>query len=302
MRGISRRSFLAAMFSLAASRYVAKAATSDLTFLAMGDWGKGSTDQRKVAVQMAKTAEAIRAHFVISTGDNFYPHGVQSVNDPQWVTTFEDVYDAPALMIPWYVVLGNHDHGNHDQCGTVSAQVDYTRLSSRWYLPATYYKHTKLLTDGSRADFFHLDTTPIIGQQFLEDPQLAWLARELAASTAAWRIVIGHHPLYSGGSHGGSKELLTRLKPLLEQYAVQAYLNGHDHIMQHVAVGRTHYLTSGTGSNARSARPTEGTGFVMGHQLGFMTARLTPAVMNIEFIDEQGTSLYRASIPRSDLL
>ncbi|MEJ0065789.1 MAG: hypothetical protein WDM85_10455 [Caulobacteraceae bacterium] len=33
--------------------------------------------------------------------------GVASVNDPKWRTSFEDVYTAPSLQVPWYVALGN---------------------------------------------------------------------------------------------------------------------------------------------------------------------------------------------------
>jgi hypothetical protein len=47
----------------------------------------------------------------------------------------------------------------------------------------------------------------------------------------------------------------------------------------------------------RAATVIDGTQFVVGERLGFMTASLTPAAMNIEFIDEHGICLYRASIP-----
>jgi tartrate-resistant acid phosphatase type 5 len=298
MWGISRRSFLLATAGLAvASRHVAEGAASDLTFLAIGDWGRGSDAQRKVAVQMAKTAEAIGPRFVISTGDNFYTDGVKSVDDAQWVTSFENVYDAPALMMPWYITLGNHDHR-----GNISAQVAYTKLSSRWRLPANYYKHTQLLAEGKSVVFFHIDTTPIIERYPSEDPQLVWLERKLAASTAIWKIVIGHHPVYAGGEHGETRELIVLLKPLLDRYGVQVYLNGHDHDMEHVVVGGTHYLTSGAAGRPKHAKAIEGTQFVMGDRLGFMMARLTPNVMHIEFIDAQGTSLYHARIPQTPTL
>ena len=42
-------------------------------------------------------------------GDNFYESGVDSISDDKWQTTFEAIYDAPALQVPWYAVLGNHD-------------------------------------------------------------------------------------------------------------------------------------------------------------------------------------------------
>lgn len=300
MRGISRRSFLAAMASFAAaSRRVVPATASDitLTFLTLGDWGRGSADQQRVAVQMAKTAKAVGARLVISTGDNFYPGGVKSVDDTQWVTNFEDVYDASALMTPWYVTLGNHDHR-----GNIRAQVNYTKLSSRWRLPANYYKHTQFLTEGGSADFFHLDTTSIIERYPSEDPQLAWLERELAGSSAIWKIVIGHHPVHSGGKHGDTKALIVLLRPLLERFGVQVYLNGHNHNLEHVVIGGTHYLTSGAASKPKPAKASEGTRFVMGDRLGFMMARIAPAAMHVEFIDEQGTSLYRGRIPQTPTL
>jgi len=40
----------------------------------------------------------------------------------------------------------------------------------------------------------------------------------------------------------------------------------------------------------------EGTRFVKGNRLGFMTARLTPTAMDIAFQDTNGTFLYRARI------
>jgi len=295
---ISRRWFLAAAVLSIALPRVALGAAPDATFLVIGDWGMGTDEQRKVAAQMAKTAEAIGARFVISTGDNFYPDGVKSVEDERWKTHFENVYAAPALMIPWYIAVGNHDHR-----GNVNAQVEYTKRSSRWRLPATYYKHTETLADGSLADFFFLDSQVIteghgrFGGRSAADAQLFWLERELAASTARWKIAIGHHPVFSGGKHGNTEALVVLLKPLLERYGVQAYVNGHDHDLQHLVVGKVHYLTSGAGAKPRPTKPVEGTRFAMGERLGFMTGRVAPNVMDIEFIDAEGASLYRASIP-----
>jgi tartrate-resistant acid phosphatase type 5 len=296
---ISRRGFIktAAALVFAPGR-LAWAATDRLSFLAVGDWGMGTSEQRKVAAQMAKSAEATGARFVISTGDNFYPDGVATVEDPRWKTHFEDVYAAPALMIPWYVALGNHDHR-----GNVDAQVEYTKRSARWRLPATYYKHTETLADGSPADFFFIDSQSIRERyrrswfRSTSDEQMIWLERQLATTTARWKIVVGHHPVFSGGKHGDTEALVVLLKPLLERYGVQVYLSGHDHDLQHLVVGRVHYLVSGAGAKPRSARRSAGTRFVIGDRLGFMTGGLAPRVMDIEFIDDEGTSLYRSIIP-----
>jgi len=280
----------AALVSLAVG-----ALASDLTFLVVGDWGTGSNGQRKVAFQMGRTAEAIGAQFVVSTGDNFYPRGVKSVKDAQWKTKFENVYIAPALSIPWYAVLGNHDHS-----GNVKAQVDYSKRSSRWRMPATYYKHTETLVDGSLVDFFFLDSDAINNRWrrlIFGRGQVRWLERGLAASTARWKIVVGHHPVFSGRSRKETQSLAALLRPLFERHGVQIYLNGHNHALEHIVIGKVHYLTSGAGANpSKAARPGKGSRFVMGNRLGFMTARLAPGTAEIEFIDGEGASLYRASI------
>ena len=79
--------------------FAADAQAGGLNFLLLGDWGrKGEKDQVEVARQMGLAAEETGAKFVISVGDNFYEHGVASVDDPQWQSSFEKVYTAPALQ------------------------------------------------------------------------------------------------------------------------------------------------------------------------------------------------------------
>ena len=114
--------------------------------------------------------------------------------------------------------------GNHDYSGNTDAQLAYTRKNKRWTMPARYYKISKALP-GSAADFFFLDTQHLkrddwFGRLFSEKPdeQLTWLEAELAASTARWKIVVGHHPVFSGGEHGDNDEMIRKLKPLLDRY------------------------------------------------------------------------------------
>ena len=74
----------------------ARAQPPALNFLVVGDWGReGHYRQIDVAEQMSHRAVAVGSQFVISVGDNFYEDGVSSVTDPQWKTSFEDVYTAP---------------------------------------------------------------------------------------------------------------------------------------------------------------------------------------------------------------
>ena len=294
----SRRSFLGGLGVLAFGHSSALARSAK-SFLVIGDWGLGSANQKRVARQMGVTAQAVEASFVISTGDNFYRDGVKSIHDQQWKTSFEDIYDASSLMIPWHVTLGNHDHR-----GSVAAQIDYTKQSLRWHLPDTYYKHAEALSEGASAEFFLIDTEPIRRQYTSQrgrlpiNQQMVWLSRELSGSTAQWKIVVGHHPVFSGGSHGGTAALQDWLVPLLERHGAQIYLSGHNHALEHIAVGRVHYLTSGAGAKPRPAGIIDGTRFVVGKRLGFLMIGLTANELRAEFKDDGGSSLYVMNVAR----
>lgn len=283
----------------------AVAGAGELPFVVIGDWGRnGKYLQRETGVQMGRTAEAIGARFVISTGDNFYPDGVAGVEDPQWKTSFEDIYTAKALQCPWYVVLGNHDYHKKAQ-----SQVDYSAKSARWRMPARYFAFSETVAPGVQADFFMLDSVAMIegyrksekyGDVKTQDvkAQLAWLEKALAGATARWKIVVAHHPVYSSsGKHGDTKELVRDVKPLLERYGVQVFINGHEHDMQHLREGKVHYFCSGAGSQTRETSSGPRTQFSLGMRSGFMTVVLTADTFTGRFVDHTGAEVYRVSLP-----
>jgi tartrate-resistant acid phosphatase type 5 len=277
----------------------------ELDFLVIGDWGRdGGGFQTKVATQMAAVAARRPEAFVISLGDNFYETGVKTVADKQFSTSFENVYSAPSLRVPWFVALGNHDWQGNPQ-----AQIDYTRVNSRWHMPAHYFSVVQQIDDSTRAEFFFIDTTPFITEYQKEAkyaraahagtaPQLHWLDSALAASTAQWKIVAGHHPVYSASpKHGTTPELVRDLKPLLEKYHAQVYLSGHDHNLQDEHSGRVEYLISGGGSEAREAGHNVETRW-SATSAGFVAVRLTSATLRADFISPAGKVLYTTTVPR----
>jgi tartrate-resistant acid phosphatase type 5 len=282
-----------------------------LNFVVIGDWGRrGEEDQQEVSTQMGRTAHDIGAHFVISVGDNFYEDGVASVNDVQWHESFEDVYTAPSLQVPWYVILGNHDyHGNCD------AQIEYSKKSPRWRMPARYFQQSHKLDNNTTADFFYIDTSPMLRiyhNPFFEEnthaqvatqkvpEQLAWLQAALAASKAQWKIVIGHHPIYSGGGHGDTHELIEHILPLLQKHGAQAYFSGHDHDLQHLMAGDINLFVSGAGSQVRPTRKTIHTKFGKSSS-GITAVSLGADAMDIRMIDNNGSLLYTTRVLRNSV-
>ena len=305
---ISRRTMVGGIMATAAVAPFAPAlaAHRPLSFLAMGDWGRdGNQHQRDVAVQMGKAASDLGSRFILAVGDNFYPNGVKTADDAQWKTSFEDVYTAPSLQVPWHVALGNHDYHGEPQ-----AQIDYAAKSRRWHLPSRYYTLPGAALGTPELDMFVMDTTPFV-LKYARKPgaqasnvdaqdvgaQLAWLDRALGSSTARWKIVVGHHTIMSGGSeHGPTPELVASVKPLLERHGVQAYINGHDHDMQHIRAGGVDYICCGAGSEVRPTAPVEGTLFCLARS-GFASLTLDGDALGVEFRDYTGASVYRGSVP-----
>ena len=297
-----------ALPAIAAAQPADPPAAATLNFVLIGDWGRAGRDhQRDVADQLGQTAASIGSRFTVSLGDNFYEAGVTGLNDPQWQSSFEQIYTAPSLQSPWQVILGNHDYR-----GNVQAQLDYGHGSARWRLPARYYQVTETLPDGAKADFFYIDTSPFI-HYYLGTPtniagqdtaaQLAWLDRALSTSNARWKIVIGHHPIYTAladepGYDHDQPDMIARVNPILQAHKVPIYINGHDHTLQVVQMGGITYVTNGAGSATYPpGAPIRG-GFASGAH-GFMTCRLNAARLDFALIDMNGNSLYAQSITNS---
>jgi tartrate-resistant acid phosphatase type 5 len=196
--------------------------TRDLLFFAIGDFGRNCT--RTLSVASAMNTYAVKhwnrkPDFVLALGDNFYPHGVTSADDPKFQESWERVFlGHENLRVPWKVVLGNHDYMENFQ-----AQIDFTHHANNpkglWQMPGQNYKFTHNVPGESSADpaafsaeFFALDTNGCQGHVRRSHPgsetdligYIADLSSALAASRADWKIVFAHHPLYTVGlNHGG---------------------------------------------------------------------------------------------------
>jgi tartrate-resistant acid phosphatase type 5 len=312
---LNRRELLTSIAGAAAltalPKVLSAAPAAAFDFLIVGDWGRnGTSHQREVAVQMGRTAESGDSRCVLSVGDNFYEDGVQSVADPQWRTSFETIYTAHSLQIPWYVALGNHDYR-----GVPQAQIEYAKSSSRWRMPSRYYRVAGSDMGAPHLDLFVIDTSPLVhkyrdqvhsviadniaGQDV--NAQLSWLDGQLGQSTARWKLVFGHHTIYSGGSgHGDTPELITLVDPLLRKHGVQAYFSGHDHDLQHIRRGGVDYVCCGAGSEVRPVQRIDGTLFCQARS-GFASLHSNSNSLSIEFRDFTGASLYRGEVPRQGI-
>jgi len=262
-------------------------------FIVLGDWGRrGSAGQIEVANAMAHIAQTFDVEFIISTGDNFYNRGVKSLEDAHWKESFESVYSHTALTVPWYISLGNHDH-----FGNVHAQIEYSKISDRWILPAPYYSKIIDTQDNGTLHFLAVDTNPMKKNNKSVFEQYEWLDEALDASDNDWTFIVGHHPIRTGGKHGETTNIIKNLKPMIDEHDVDVYFAGHDHDLQLLKDLNTHYVISGAGSKIRKVTNTPYTLFSRS-SLGFVLGTISKDKLHLYFINEQAQLLYAHTIEK----
>lgn len=249
-----------------------------LSLFSLGDWGVrdmgvGSDAQLAVAKGMKCAAQRSAPRAVFSLGDQFYGNGVSSVDDPQFEFKWTSVYTDPALDVPWYPALGDHD-----QCGDVEAQVQFSKVHERWQMPSAYYEKIFGFAGGD-VQLVVVDWVRLEGM-FADSPQdrrfgdllrddqagketsdrhWEWLRETLRNGNPTWRVVVGHRPVISVAERSARDDLLfpaearTRLalRELMESTGVDLWINGHDHTVQvacsETGHSKTHFVTAGVG-------------------------------------------------------
>eukprot|EP00475_Leptophrys_vorax_P036812 TRINITY_DN6280_c0_g1_i1.p1 TRINITY_DN6280_c0_g1~~TRINITY_DN6280_c0_g1_i1.p1 ORF type:complete len:581 (+),score=152.65 TRINITY_DN6280_c0_g1_i1:240-1982(+) len=275
--------------------------SSSLTFFTIGDWGKPGTIQSDVAAQMARSALQYDISFIVSTGDNFYETGVADEFDSQWNKTWLEVYDYPSLNVKWYAVLGNHDYVQNPD-----AQIRYYEqsLNWKWVMEDHYYSklihlnndevNTSVLLLFIDTNYWENNDNPEFQSKGIAE--LQWIDESLRNSTADWKIVVGHHVIFSIGEHGDSVALKNTLQPILEKNQVNAYISGHDHTLQHLSKGSIQYFVSGNGGKMGSLQSVSTTSADQVNfarvDPGFMIHEVEKFQMNVTMVDSKGISIY----------
>lgn len=257
--------------SLAAAALNSTASSGDYHVLLIGDWGGDSDSepttktQNDAAARMGDLTAELNTQFVLLLGDNFYHYGLtKDTADMRFEETFENCFCQESLSkLPFYAVVGNHDHR-----GDVQLQVDYTgKGSGRWQMPQLSYNIDKVLPDGKKLRIVMFDSVETSGQSYededgnivkatgpanLEASQsiFDWVEKSLAESDADYLFTAAHYPVYSGGRHGNVM-ISSALPGLMEKYHVQGHLAGHDHILQHAVDknGAAHIVTGAGADN-----------------------------------------------------
>lgn len=228
-------------------------------------WAPGKTGLPTMAAMMRTYCESKPCEFGIMLGDNIYPDGVEGLDAEDDQARFDEVFVKPFTPMLTvnpdfriYPTLGNHDWRGK-RAGAAS-QIEFLKNTPPFAMKDVFYSAIPKGMEGD-IELFIVDTEIILSQHQIykdklddagremrtegdfekpithtlpltdgEKNQLIWLKHALDASTAKWKIIVAHHPLWSSGSTKFEQAHVIRreLLPIICGRA-DAYFAGHEH-------------------------------------------------------------------------
>ena len=239
-------------------------------FLAIGDTGTGTEQQKELADVMLRYRESFPYEFVLMMGDNMY--GGEKPED--FKAKFENVYKQ--LLdgnVKFYATLGNHDESNQ------RFYKDFNMNGEE------FYRFAK-----GNVAFYSLNSN------YMDKRQLKWLEEEFAKDTSEWKIVFMHHPPYSSGSkHGSSSDLRQVVEPIFLKYGVNAVFAGHEHFYERVKPQKgIYYFISGAGGKLRPGDVKKGsplTEKAFDTDMSFMLIEVAGEELHFQVISRTGQTV-----------
>jgi acid phosphatase len=203
-------------------------------FAVIGDTGSGDRNQYGVAQALVRYHDRTPFDTVLMVGDNIYNNGEFSKIGEVFVIPYQELLKRG---VKFYASLGNHDVRSENG----DREVAYPQFNMQG---KRYYTHGQ-----GDVSFFVLETNALIDRNAPDRTvQLEWLDRELTASKAKWKIVYGHHNIYSDGRYGVNEVMKADVTPILKKHKIKLWINGHDHNYQRLKpIDGTTYLVCGGG-------------------------------------------------------
>jgi hypothetical protein len=239
-----------------------KAASQPYRFIAFGDCGAGTAEQKKVAFQ----AYLARPDFIMITGDIVYTRGrVSEYRDKFWPAYNADssspLVGAPLLRSTLCIAApGNHDIASPDMerwpdglayflywdqplngpLGPLGARrplvpplTGPTPNKDAFIAAAgsTYPRMANFSFDYANAHWTVLDANPYV--DWKDRDLRAWVERDLAAAGGqTWRFVAFHHPGFNSAKAHFDAQQMRLLADVFEAGHVDVVFSGHVHNYQ----------------------------------------------------------------------
>jgi predicted phosphodiesterase len=271
---------LALLLNVAVSSQNARLPTKEgsTRFAVIGDTGTGDSHQAEVAKTLAAWRMKFPYEFVLMMGDNLYGGDEAQDYRKKFEVPYKPLLDAG---VKFHAALGNHDNPNQ-------------RLYKPFNMNGERYYTFK--PERGSVRFFALDSN------YVDEKQLDWLDKELAASGSDWKVCFFHHPLYSSGETHGSAELQReKLEPLFVKHGVNVVLTGHEHFYERIKPQKgIAYFIVGNSAKLRRGdiQKTDLTAKGWDQGYAFILMEVAGDTLSFQVISEKGETIDTGSVHR----
>jgi predicted phosphodiesterase len=247
-------------------------------FAVIGDTGTGGSEQLEVAKQLAISHKRFPFEFAIMLGDNLYGSERPKDYEKKFERPYKPLLDAG---VKFHAALGNHDDPNQ-------------RFYKPFNMEGERYYSFKAPKGSVR--FFAIDSN------YMDQKQLGWLEKELAASGSDWKMCFFHHPLYSsGGRHGSDLVLREQLEPLFLKHGVNVVFTGHEHFYERIKPQKgIAYFIAGSSAKLRRGDIVDSSLTAKGFDEGytFMLIEIAGDELYFQTISDKGQTVDSGTIRR----
>lgn len=222
-----------------------------LTFAIVGDQGWGNQAEADVAAMI----KAWNPAFIATVGDNIYqlsPSMTLAQADQRFAETNTLQYGDFIAAQKFFPSIGNHDTDYDPGTGTNPAAPVWYRSKFPYAFQNNTKNYYRVHFNEGPVEIFVLSSgLRTNGTQFEPDGhsvgsvQYQWLLQALESSTAAFKIVIFHHPPFSSGSkyHPG----LAHMRWDFGAMGADAVFSGHEHNYERWLNKEIPYVITGHG-------------------------------------------------------
>jgi hypothetical protein len=184
----------------------------------IGDTGSGLPAQYAVADRL----NIDHPDYVLHAGDVVYPSGADSDYDRTVFQPYATLLDHTPIL----PCIGNHDVG-----GLLNAQPYLNNFILPENGPAGLKERCYSITLG---DVILVSVDRTRDSQTIADIIIPWIRETLKQSTATWRILMFHYPVYQSGSshHAIIQSDIDLWGPLCDEWDIDLCLSGHNHFYE----------------------------------------------------------------------
>ena len=213
------------------------------TVAVIGDYGVDTSAEANVASLVASWGPAA----IVTVGDNYYTSGGSGTGKYDLVVgkyycaylkgaaSGTNCAGGTADVNRFFPATGNHDYSD----GLIANYTAY------FALPGTELVYSQVVGD---VEFFFIDSEACLSSSTELDAEKSWLQSAMGSSTAAWQVVVFHHPPYSSSSTHGSTP---SMQWPFATWGADLVLTGHDHTYERLSSGGLTYVVDGLGGAGR---------------------------------------------------